>query len=261
MIPYDETEVRCRVLQAIRDDEHLISVSMPLEKMARAIEQDQALVILRNVWSRERMLDFRQTILEWSRSTPVWPQGVSASLPDINFHRMDDGSLPGRMAHIFHQFGFGKWDELPMKLRSDVEEIGGAMFMLQNRLAGTDFKFGSPDFRIKAIRHPRGGGHLVPHTHPYLPQKVAVFLNLSEPGVDYHSGGLRFVGPDKKWIDTYEDFRCGDLLAWRYSMMHETSPVDAEAVLDWQSEDGLWIFAMDFVESHGLSHQANPVHG
>ena len=104
-------------------------------------------------------------------------------------------------------------------------------------------------------RHPRGGGHLVPHRHPYLPQKVAIFLNLSEPGVDYASGAAVFRNAGG-WVDTFADFRCGDLLAWRYDLVHGISAVEPEAPLTWEGDDGLWIAAMERFEAHPHSSVA-----
>ena len=90
-----------------------------------------------------------------------------------------------------------------------------------------------------------------------MPQKIAIFLNASEPGDDYHSGGARFRRSDGEWIDTYEDFRSGDMLAWRYSMVHETSPVDTDAEVNWDTDDGFWIFAIEYVAAHERSEAAN----
>ena len=97
------------------------------------------------------------------------------------------------------------------------------MLIFQNELAGTCFRLEGDGFRTKVMRHPRGGGYLVAHRHPYLPQRVALFLNLSEPREDYFNGGARFKA-NGSWISTFEHFRIGDVLAWRYDMVHEVAP-------------------------------------
>jgi len=243
-----------KIVATKRDEEgRLQPDGAEFDSLAQAIEDDQQLIIFRGAYSRDEMREFRRQILDWASATDAWPQGESASQPGINFHRIDDGTITGRMAHIFHLFGFGKLENLPEPLRSTVSKVCRETFDLQNRLAGTDFVLGDPAFRIKAIRHPRGGGYLVPHAHPYEPQRVAIFLNLSEPGEDYQSGSARFRHPTHGWIDTSETFRCGDLIAWHYSMVHELAPIDPDADIDWSGDNGLWIFAMEWVEAHDLS--------
>ena len=218
--------------------------------LGRAIDAGDTVYVLRGAYTDTEMAELRQMVRDWAHATEAWPQGVSASKEAINFHRVDDGSIKGRMAHIFHQFGFGQPADLPEPLRGALGTIAGELYDLQNRLAGTDFAAGDPSFRSKVIRHPRGGGYLVPHVHPYLPQKVSLFLNLSKPGRDYQSGSVRFKPAGGDWIDTHEDFQSGDLLAWRYDMLHETTAVDPEAEIDWAGDDGLWIFATEWVEAH-----------
>lgn len=224
-----------------------------IETLIEAIESDEQLIIYRSAYSREEMATVRRAILDWGEANEAWPQGVSASKEAINFHRVDDGKITGRMAHIFHQFGFGDPEGLSEPLKGFMARLRREVFDLQNRLAGTDYHLDTPEFRTKAIRHPRGGGYLVPHAHPYLPQKVAVFLNLSEPGEDYQNGAMRFRTSDGEWISTFNELRCGDLVAWRYSMVHEAAAVDPEAEIDWSCDKGLWIFAIEHVPVHELS--------
>ncbi len=130
--------------------------------------------------------------------------------------------------------------------------VSTAMLDLQNALAGTNFALDVPGFRTKVMRHPRGGGFLVPHRHPYLPQRVSIFLNLSQPGVDYSSGGVSFKAHGA-WVKTFEHFRMGDILAWRYDMFHEVEPTDPNMPLRWEGDDGFWIYALEMEEVHSVS--------
>jgi hypothetical protein len=252
------TEHRFRHIATSRDAEGRLQPTdgTTIEELGRAIEQDEQLVIFRGAFTQQEMVELRRDILAWGEEHGAWPQGVPASKESINFHRVDDGKISGRMAHIFHQFGIGAPDELTEPLKGKVAKLRAETFDLQNRLAGTDFDLDAPEFRTKAIRHPRGGGYLVPHAHPYLPQKIAIFLNASEPGEDYHSGGARFRRSDGEWINTHDDFRSGDLLAWRYSMVHETSPIDSDAGVNWDNDDGFWIMAIEYVAAHEGSEVA-----
>jgi len=211
--------------------------------------QGGKIVIFRGAFDPGEMASLRRALLDWGEATPPIPPGVSASQPGLDFHRIDDGTAPTTMPHIFHQFGVAAGGRLPGPLAEEVRRLRHALLDWQNRLAGTDFDLDDPDFRFKAMRHPRGGGHLVSHRHPYLPQKVALFLNLSEPGKDYASGAALFRNASG-WVDTHEDFRCGDLLAWRYDLVHGVSAVEPESPLRWDGDDGFWIAAMERFEAH-----------
>ncbi|MEM0896162.1 MAG: hypothetical protein AAGJ79_04685 [Verrucomicrobiota bacterium] len=247
---YDTDELtRPRLVPARLENGQIVHDEDETE-MGLAIEAGQP-VVFKDVFPAERMIAARRAIAEWGETTPVFPNGKSASIPGTNFHRRDDETTPTRMPHIFHQYALGDWDHLPEGM-ADVEEIADILFKTQNRLAETDFELRKDRWWIKAIRHPRGGGYLSPHSHPGLPQKVSLFLNLSEPGTDYDEGATR-VKVGEEWIDLHEEHRCGDVLAWRYDCVHEISPVDPQKPLAWDGDDGLWIFAIEEVEVHPRS--------
>ncbi len=219
-----------------------------------AIDQGK-IVIFRGAYRPEAMVALRRALLAWGVETPAIAPGVSASLPGLDFHRLDDGSAPTTLPHVFHQFGVATGEALPGDLAGEVRAMRHALLDWQNRLAGTDFDLDTPEFRFKAMRHPRGGGHLVSHRHPYRPQKVAIFLNLSEPGADYRSGTARFRNATG-WVDTHEEFRCGDLLAWRYDLVHCITEVEPGMPAQWAGDDGLWIAAMEAIHVHPRSKTA-----
>ncbi len=222
----------------------------PIDELRTRIDDGHEIFIFDAVYSADECVALRRAMLDWGRANAVWPAGISASKPGINFHRVDDGSVATSMAHIFHQFGFSDPGTLPPALSDPLLPLRAELLDLQNRLAGTAFEPGGDEFRLKAMRHPRGGGHLVPHTHPYLPTRVALFLNLSQPGSDYRSGAARFHTKKHGWIDTHDDFRIGDILAWRYDLVHDIAPVESGSEPVWDGDDGLWICAMEATESH-----------
>ena len=82
--------------------------------------------------------------------------------------------------------------------------------------------------------------------------RVAMFLNLSEPGVDYGSGGAAFRTADG-WVDTFAPFRIGDIMAWRYDLIHSVIPVDPAGPPSWTGDDGFWIYALEGHEVHKAS--------
>jgi hypothetical protein len=222
-----------------------------LDQHRSALDQ-QRLLIFRGAFDPAEMVALRRAVQAWGEATEEFPRGKSASVPDINFHRRDDGTAPTSMPHIFHQYGFGNLAALPTALREKLETISAALLDFQNELAGTDFKLKGDTFRTKLMRHPRGGGFLVPHRHPYLPQRVSLFLNMSEPGVDYVSGGVSYRSSGG-WIVPSDDYRLGDILAWRYDMIHDVRPVDPNEPLTWEGDDGFWIYALEMDEIHKAS--------
>jgi hypothetical protein len=231
-----------------------VESAQPPETWREPLDRGKIL-IFRGALAPESMVSLRRDLLAWGASNPALPAGTSASRRGLDFHRVDDGTAPTTMPHIFHQFGFATGQALPEALADEVRRLRHLLLDWQNRLAGTAFDLDDEDFRFKAMRHPRGGGHLVAHRHPYLPQRVAIFLNLSEPGRDYTRGSAIFRNASG-WVDTLDDFRCGDLLAWRYDLIHGIKPVDPEAPLTWDGDDGLWIAAMERFEAHPHSEVA-----
>ena len=213
------------------------------------------IVIFRGAFSAASMVSLRRDLQAWaSRASPL-PLGISASRRGLDFHRVDDGTTFSHLPHVFHQFGVATGAALPDGLATRIRALRHALLDWQNRLAGTDFDLDASEFRFKAIRHPRGGGHLVPHRHPYEPQRVSIFLNLSDPGVDYRSGAARFRNASG-WLDTHADFRSGDMLAWRYDLVHDVSPVERNVPQKWEGDDGLWIAAVEWVDAHPNSTEA-----
>jgi hypothetical protein len=231
-----------------------VSAPAPAESWRKPIE-DGKIVIFRGALKPESMVSLRRSLIRWAGAVPPLSAGLSASRPGLDYHRLDDGTAPTTLPHVFHQFGIATGELLPAELRKEIRSLRHLLLDWQNQLAGTTFDLDDAEFRFKALRHPRGGGHLVSHRHPFLPQRVAVFLNLSEPGVDYSSGSAVFRN-GSGWVDTIDDFRCGDLLAWRYDLVHGVRPVEPERPLCWDGDDGLWIVAMERFEAHPLSKAA-----
>ena len=217
--------------------------------------QEGQVVIFSGVFDAEAVLRLRHEILDWSGNTPAYPHGISASKPGINFHRIDDDSAPTNIPHIFHQFGFHHFESLPVELATTLRTLANPLLDLQNRLASTSFSLTDPDFRIKVMHKPRGGGYLASHVHPLLPHRVALFLNLSQPGSDYHNGGMEFF-THGVCVDTREMLRLGDIVVMRADLTHGVSPIDPDHALNWNDEDGLWVMAVEFIGSHSNSRVA-----
>jgi hypothetical protein len=59
---------------------------------------------------------------------------------------------------------------------------------------------------------------------------------------DYKSGGVRFHVPGKGWIETETQHVAGDIILFRYDLLHEITPVDPSGNVDWTRDDGRWSF-------------------
>ena len=223
-------------------------------EMAAQIEAGN-IIVLPKLFDPAAILELRQAVVDWSNRTPPYPHGRTANVPRINFHRRDDGSYPSPLPHLFHQYAFGDWDSLEAGLSSALRTVCQPLLALQNGLAGTDFNLAAPNLRCKLINHPAGGGYLVKHTHPYLPQRVAIFLSLSRVGLDFQAGGVIFDTPWKT-VKLVELFDIGNAVLFKYDLPHEVAPVDPQRRLDWSSPAGLWVMSMELIESYPNSQRA-----
>jgi hypothetical protein len=206
-------------------------------------------VVLTGLFDPAAILRLRQSVLDWAQRTPPFPHGRSASVPRTNYHRRDDGSRPSLLPHLFQQYAFGDWEVLDAGLAQALQSVCRPLLALQNQLAGTNYELTRPSLRCKILNHPAGGGYLVKHVHPYLPQKVAFFLSLSRYGQDFQAGAVTF---DTPWKTVTLDalFDAGHVVLFRYDLPHEVTPVDPQRALDWSSPAGLWVLSLELVESY-----------
>ncbi len=230
-----------------------IETGISRQEMAALIQAGH-IVVLPKLFDSAVLLDLRQAVLDWSNDTPLYPHGEAANVPRINFHRRDDGSRPSLLPHMFHQYAFGDWDRLEAGFSRALKSVCQPLLELQNELAGTDFSPATANLRCKIINNPAGGGHLVKHAHPYLPQKVAFFLSLSRYGQDFQTGAVTFDTP-RGTIELTELFNIGNAVYFKYDLPHAATPVDPLRRLDWSSPAGLWILSMELVESHPNSRR------
>ncbi len=215
---------------------------------------DGRIVILRGIFEPQLMLEYRDAVLRWARLNSPFPHGTSPSiLPELNFHRIDDGVIKSVCPHIFHQFGFnsiGKLDDYVGKPSRDIAE---PMRVLQNEFAGTDFPFSLTGLRLKILHYPSGGGFLAQHSHPLEPQRIGLIASLSRIGEDVRTGATCFLTPYGR-VDTTESHDIGDIAIFRYDLPHEVTIVDADQPLDWNSAAGKWSVVLELRETHALSH-------
>lgn len=213
-------------------------------------------VLLKGALAPDLCASVREALLEWAIGKPEFERGTSAQIGDLNFHRIDDGSQPAHIDHRMHVLGFGTPSSLTEPLVGWLMECGSKLQKVTNAIAGTDFEIAENGLRIMAMHLPRGGGYIAPHQHPYLPNKIASILILSEPGEDYQSGGPEFrlrTG----WLRLTQEqgLAQGDIVLARADIPHGFAQIDPETDLRWNAADGLWGLSCEHLSSYSEARQ------
>lgn len=214
------------------------------------------IVILKQVFSEEQMVQLKNEIIKWGNETPIFPHGESPSnYPSLNYHRIDDGTIPSVCPHIFHQYGFNSINELNATISVPLLEIASKLTIIQNLMAETKFEVSLSGLRLKVLHYPEGGAFLHEHSHPLAPQKVGLILSLSKKGVDFKKGAAAFVTP-KGFVNTVQYHDIGDVILFRYDLQHEVTPVNpGKKQIDWNLPTGKWSVVLELRETHNLSHK------
>ena len=244
----DSDSIAPELIQASFKD-HKVQPDRPFSYVRERVMEGRV-VILKNAFSPDLMLQLRRALIEWSQTHPPYPQGKSPnSTPMENYHRVDDGVIRSALPHIFHQFGLNSIDQLVPSLRGPVNIVAQAMLEVENEVAGTHFDFSLTGLRMKVLHYPAGGGFLQEHTHPLEPQRVGLVLSASKLDTDVSTGGTYFLSPfGRVEAAAYHDI--GDLILFRYDIPHGVSRVDEHSTLDWRSEAGKWSVVLDLRETH-----------
>ena len=214
------------------------------------------IVILKNAFNPEEMSEFRNKIVSWGKENAIFPHGESPSkYPDLNYHRIDDGSVPSVCPHLFHQYGFNSIDKLGPEYTPLFNKVTDRLVLIQNAIGGTSFEISLTELRLKVLQYPEGGGFLAEHKHPKEPQQIGLILSLSKKGVDFQQGAAVFTTP-KGYVDTVDYHDMGDVVIFRYDLPHAVSQVNPEKKpIDWTMETGKWSVVLELRDTHGLSHK------
>jgi len=221
-----------------------ICADVPFAGISRHVF-DGRIVLLKGVFDQASVIAFRRAIHAWGKATPPFPHGKSPSqFPELNYHRLDDGSYPSSMPHIFHQYGLSRIDALDEPPRSIVRRFATRLADLQNTVAGTNLELSPNSLRLKVLHYPAGGGFLAEHSHQIEPQRVGVILSLSAIGQEIDHAGTFFSTPFGR-VDVAPCHDIGDVVLFRVDVPHGIPPVDAHKALDWNSEAGKWSVVLD----------------
>ena len=232
-----------------------ISAEVSWDQISEEVNSGRV-VILKGAYEQDRMLRFREAIIRWGVEHAPMPHGQSPSLlPDLNYHRIDDGVIQSVCPHVFHQYGFKSIDRLDDYLRGEAEEVAKTMKDLQNLIAQTSFDISLNDLYLKILHYPSGAGFLAEHQHPLQPQRVGLITSLSRMDVDVVKGGTTFKTPFGL-VDVAKDHDIGDIVLFRYDLPHAVPLVDPGQELEWQSHAGKWSAVIELRQTHALSHKS-----
>jgi len=224
-----------------------IAIDAQRDELAEAILDGQ-IVILKDVFDPENLRELRHELFEWSQETPeIESHDVDK---ESTFHSVDINPEESAHPKVYHSFNFIlDTEDSDTDIDSAVRPYFESLRDLQNDLAGTDGEFGDLSglaMRPIVIHYPRGGGGFPLHTHPFLPQKVGIIVNMSKYGEDYHSGGTRFALPTGDVVDIAGKHDIGDIALWRIDIPHNVYPCDPEAELDFDDPAGRWSMILPY---------------
>ena len=101
--------------------------------------------------------------------------------------------------------------------------------------------------RPQLLHYPVGGGFFDWHTHPRFPNNYGLILNLSKKGRDFNAGQTEVKIENGEIIKVEDYADIGDLILFRYDLLHRVSPCDSDRDLVF-SEGGRWTAILPLLE-------------
>jgi hypothetical protein len=198
-------------------------------------------VIIKNLFDKEHLRELRRGVFEWSKTLPISTEGGT------NHHNISWGmSQLQKYPYSYHGYNFMgvthddlETQEAFKQLFNDIRSIYKTMLNFYYEVTGNN----SNDITLNPqfIQYPKNGGFLGTHIHPFEPQKIGFILNLSELGVDHNTGGAYFEHENTR-IDTTEQHDIGDMIIFRFNMLHGVSIVDKpDNFTKWDPDGGVWV--------------------
>jgi hypothetical protein len=233
-------------------------------KIGRRLEtvRDQILtghiVVLKHALPGEALRSLRQAVHRWGQQTPertgdIRENADQRSSPG-SWHGMEDRPPQARPAQrLWHGYAFILDGQNPHEtIDTDVRWMFDAMRDLHQQLTGlqASYTVGHPGsvLRPQILHYPSGGGVRAREQHSGDPTVISQIVGLSEPGIDFDSGGNVFTS-GARVVDTTGYHGLGDICLFRSDLWHEVTPVDPEAPLDFGSPRGRWTAVLPLVAS------------
>lgn len=240
---------RVTFLKAERIGEKVMPEIEPSE-IAKLVS-DKQIVILKNVFSEDELLDLRREILAWGKEI----QPVDHDDFTQNYHSMRAKvSNIQQSPHVFHDYNFNDFSILSEKLKLKLSNVFESLRILYSELTDQHTKLGvaeeGPYFHPQVIHYPLGGGFFGRHNHNLKPQIIGFILSLSKYGIDYRAGGTCFE-IDGETVDIEGHHDIGDLCLWRNDLDHwvKQSPLDDK--FSWNSEKGRFVATLAYFDPRG----------
>lgn len=216
------------------------TLDQPFERIRAHVDEFKP-AILRGVLTPDEAMHVRRVCRECARATEPSNPGVFARVP--NFHRVDDNPPKASVPKVMHLYTFFYWNEDS----SEVAPYFRRLNRIRNILSGLaeHYAMDAPEDGLTSIpsvqQYPRGGGFMRGHVDPAGAQRVVLSCQLSQMGADFAVGGLwyRTPGGDKIGVDPHTT--AGDVFVFHPQLAHGVDPVDPDATLDWNADDGRWM--------------------
>jgi hypothetical protein len=205
------------------------------------------IVVLHDVFPREQLARLREDVHRWGeRVERKSPQTYS----DENFHSIESGISPRqKTSHNYHAYNFNQIGSMENPLSDTLLAVFEPLRVFQNSLAGNtatlERNAQGQKLHPQVIHYPAGGGMFGRHFHPLEPQRVGLILGISERGRDFDVGATHF-DVDGEDIGTDLVHNIGDMVLFRFDVLHWITPVDPDAQIDYSSNKGRWTLVLPF---------------
>ena len=196
-------------------------------------------VIIKGGMNKQKLLDLRRELLAWGMRTPIVAQDDFKT----NRHR-----YRVQVAHtlktpqVMHDFVFNDMHNAEEPIRSLMLSHFEPLRNFYISLTGNDIPWGpqeGPYFHPQVLHYPEGGGFFGSHIHNLLPQKIGVVVSMSQFGIDFEKGAT-VVEVNGEVADTEGFQDLGDILLFRYDLIHWVSQSNLHQRFSWETEKGRW---------------------
>lgn len=222
-----------------------ITIELTPKEIAEIVASKK-IIIIKNLFSPEQMLELRTAVFEWGKLTPT----VTVDDFRSNYHsKKAKVSNIQQSPHVFHDYNFNDFSKLPDSLNQKMTTVFEALRVFYNSLTQNTAGLGVIEndyyFHPQLIQYPEGGGFFGRHNHNLLPQKIGFILSLSKFGTDYKAGGTCFE-IDKEVVSLEGLHDIGDLCLWHYDMDHWVSQSPLHDWFNWDSDKGRWVATLAY---------------
>ena len=199
--------------------------------------------ILESSYPKEFCNELKHKTFNWGNNIAPSFHKIYESCPD--FHRIVTPELAKKYSfeRVMHHYYFYRWNNDTLKIWGAITERWGILkflggFRLDEYENNTP-KDGIVD-RIHIHHYPSGAGEIETHSDPYENQRTIMGAQMSEKGIDYHSGGLYFINQKGEKILVDDEIKIGDTYIAFPTVHHGVEIIDKDTKGDWEKISGRW---------------------